>query len=332
MIRALLRPVLVLALLLLATGTATSQGKFGEAAPDFPPGTFIDGRSYNLADYEGKVVVLFFFEPKCPRCKGTIPERNAVVKAMKGKPVQFLAIAANVGQAEAAAYQQQTQLAMPVFADSLGVMQKRYGQQISLQNIWQFRVVAPDGKVVGYEMTKEALDKALDKVKVEWKYKEGGYDAKLDAVVDAFEWGNYAQGLKTLAPFRKSLNKNLAESAGKLYEAVKTQGEAWKAEAEGLVESEPVKAYDLYVKISTAFAGDELGKSVAEPLKKLAANKAVLAELAARKAFTQYTASAAKMTPAQKPAAIKLLQDIIKKHKDTPTADKAATLAKELGE
>lgn len=311
-------------------GSAGGQGKFGEQAPDFPPGAFIDGRTYSVADQQGKLVVLFFFEPKCPRCKGTIPERNAVVKAFKGKPVQFLAIAANVGSAEAAAYQQQTQLAMPVYADNLGIMQKRYGQQISLNNIWQFRVVGPDGKIVGYEMTKEAIDKVLDNAKVEQKYKGQGYDAKLDAIVDAFENGQYAQGFKTLTPFRKSPTKKLADSANELYDAVKKEGEQWKADAEQAAENDPVRAYDLYAKLAAVFPGDELGKSSAEPLKKLAANKAVVSELAARKLFTQYTASLAKMTPMQKAQAAKMFKDLAKKYDGTPTADKAGVLAKEL--
>jgi hypothetical protein len=209
-------------------------------------------------------------------------------------------------------------------------MQKRYNQKISLQNIWQTRIIV-DGKIAGVDMSKDAVEKALEKGKVEGKYLGRDYDAKLAATLDALEWGQYAQGMKLLATARKSANKELAKSANQLYDDVKKEGDDWKSEAEGAVESDPVKAYDLYARVATAFAGTELGKSVAEPLKKLAANKAVAAELAARKAFTQYVAAAGKMTPQQKAAAVKLLQDIAKKHSGTPTGDKAAELAKELG-
>jgi len=250
-----------------------------------------------------------------------------LVKAMQGKPVKFLAIMANATLPEATAYQQQ--LAMPIYVDNLGLMQKRYGQKISLQNIWQTRIVV-DGKIVGAEITKDAVDQAIEKGKVAGKYLGQDYDAKLATALDAFEWGQYAQGMKLLAPARKSTNKDLAKSANKLYDDLKKEGEDWKADAEAAVESDPVKAYDLYSRVAATFAGDELAKSVAGPLKKLAANKAVAAELAARKAFTQYVAAAGRMTPVQKAAAVKLLQDIVKKHPETPTGDKAAELAKEL--
>jgi hypothetical protein len=56
--------VLGCATLLLGAGGLTGQGKFGELAPDFPPGLFTDGNQYHLSDYKGKVVVLYFFENK----------------------------------------------------------------------------------------------------------------------------------------------------------------------------------------------------------------------------------------------------------------------------
>lgn len=50
-------------LLLTAAGPALAQGKSGEMAPDFPPGSFTDNATHSLADLRGKVVVLYFFEP-----------------------------------------------------------------------------------------------------------------------------------------------------------------------------------------------------------------------------------------------------------------------------
>src|SRR5438270_338875 len=167
---------------------------------------------------------------------------------MEKQPVKFLAIMPNLSADEVMAYQRSTGLAMPVYADNLGLMQKRYGIQISLNNIWQFRVVGADGKVVAFDASKDSLDKVLAGFKPEWKYKSDGYDAKLDPVIDALEWGQYPQAMKLLGPARK--NKALAESANKLFDAVKKEGEKWKAEADGLVESEPVKSYDLYTKVA----------------------------------------------------------------------------------
>jgi hypothetical protein len=254
-----------------------------------------------------------------------------LVKAFKDKPVKFIAVGAGDTPLETSAYVRDNKVGMPVFADNLGIMEARYGFKISLQNIYQTRVIGPDGKLVGIDMKQDALDKILSASKAEFRYKGKGYDAKLDPIVEMFEWGQYAQGMKLLAPQRKSPVKALAESASKLYDEVKEDGKVWVAEAEKEAITDPVKAYDLYGKVALVFAGDELGKSVAEPLKKLAADKAVQQELAARKVMAQTESQILQMPAAQKKQAAQLYLGIAKKFAGTPTGDRAAALAKELG-
>src|SRR5207247_1444926 len=118
--------------------------------------------------------------------------------------------------------------------------------------------------------------------------------------------------------------------ANKLYDAVKKEGEKWKADA-ARASSDPIKAYDLYEKVATVFADDELGKSVEEPMKKLLSNPAVSKELAARKAFASVHAMIARSRPAQKKTVADFCRDIAQKHGGTPTGDKAKALAKEIG-
>ena len=163
---------------------ATGSGKFGEDAPDFPPGAFTDGAQYSVADFHGKVVVLYFGCPVCPRNRGSIPERNKIVEQFKGRPVKFLAITP-AQMEECKGYTSETKLEMPCFADGLGVMQARYGTQISLNNIWQFRVIDARGIVAGYDMSADAITKALADVK--WTYKDDGYDPKLNYIVEGLE-------------------------------------------------------------------------------------------------------------------------------------------------
>jgi peroxiredoxin len=325
------RWLLLLGLILFLPGTAAAQGKFGEEAPDFPPGVFSDGLKYRLSDFKGKVVVLFFYESTCPRCKGTIPARNAVVKAFKDRPVMFIAIGASDPWYDVARYSRETGLAMPIFVDSLGLMEKRYGQKISLQNIWQFRVIGPDGRIVGYEMTRAALEKVLDEVKVEWKYNRKDYDPKLEPALAAFEWNQHVVGMKLLAPLRKSKTKAVAKSAAQLYAEIRKEGEAWKEEAEKVAEENPLQAYDLYGRVAKVFAGEDLAKSVAAPMKKLAADKAVSRELAARKAFDQLQMQMAQVTSAQSRQIIAVGKAILKKFAGTPTAEQVQTLITELG-
>jgi peroxiredoxin len=309
---------------------AGAQGKYGEDAPEFPAGVFNDGNRYQLGDYAGKVVVLFFYEKDCPRCRGKIPDRNAVVKQYQGKPVKFFAVAAGDTLQQAKSYAGGTKLAMPVFADPFGLMEKRYGQSISLQNIWQFRVIGPDGKVSGYTMDPADIDKAL--AKVELKYNPEDYPAKVRPAVELFEWNQYPAGMKSLRSLLKHKDKEVADSAAKLMEAVKAEAAEWMGEAEAAKDAEPVKAYDLYSKVVATFGpADELSKPAAEALKGLKANDAVKKELDARKAYDRVVNVMAAATPKQKPDMAKFAADIAKKYPDTPTGKKAEALQKELG-
>jgi hypothetical protein len=244
--------------------------------------------------------------------------------------VKFFAVAAGDTLQQAKSYAGGTKLAMPVFADPFGLMEKRYGETLSLQNIWQFRVIGPDGKVSGYTMDPADIDKAL--TKVELKYKPEHYHAKVRPAVELFEWNQYPAGMKSLRSLLKHKDKEVADSAAKLLEAVKAEAAEWMGEAEASKDAEPVKAYDLYSKVVATFgAADELAKPAAEALKALRANDAVKKELDARKAYDKVVNVMATATQKQKPDVAKFAADIAKKYPDTPTGRKAEALQKELG-
>lgn len=307
-----------------------AAGNAGEQAADFPPGVFSDGGQYQLSDFAGKVVVLFFYEKDCPGCRGTIPDRNAVVKQFQGKPVRFFAIAAGDTFQQAKAYATGTKLAMPVFADPLSIMEKRYGQEISLQNIYQFRVIGPDGKIVAYEMEAPEIEKALAGVKL--KYDPAEYHAKVRPTVELFEWNQYAAGGKALEKLLTHKDKEVAGSAAKLRAAVKGEVGKWAEAADAAADGEPVKAYDLYAKVAAALPkDDELSKKADEAIKELKADKDVKAELDARKMFGKMLKAMAVATPNQRGDVARFAASVVKKYPDTPTAKKAAELAEELG-
>lgn len=303
-------------------------GNYGDKAPDFPPGAFSDGGHYQLGDFQGKLLVLFFYESECPTCKGKIPERNVVVDQFKDKPVKFLAVSPHNAVSGAKAYITETHLKMPVFADNLNIMETLYEQDISLKNIYQFRVIGPDGGIVGYDMSPAEIEKALQNVK--WKYKNEGYDPQLNGIIELLEWNQYVPALNQLRPLRKSHTKTLADSAEKLYLAVKAEGDKWKADADKVVETKPVEAFDLYSKVATVFAGDDLGKAVADSLKFLQKSKPIADELAARQMYGQLYNAVPRARPQQKADVVQFCESVAAKFPDTPTAEKAKTLAAAL--
>jgi thiol-disulfide isomerase/thioredoxin len=319
MFRSLLAAILVS----LTLGTVARA----EATADFPPGMFTDTGRYSIEQMRGKVVVLFFFEETCPRCRGLIPERNKLINSMRDKPVKFIAVDPGHTLADSNLYAQETKFIMPIFSDPLRVMEARWHEHISLNNIYQFKVIDSEGHVAAFREE----DIAAVVAKASWKFKGKGYDAKLDNAIEAFEWNQYAIGMRLLRPSLKASNKAVLEDALKLYTEVKTEGEQWKADADKAVEENPVEAYDLYVRVSEVFGTDELGKSVAEPLKKLKTNKAVKDELAARGMYDQVSLVMGKATLQQKGQVAQYCQSIAKKYPQTPTGKRAAALATELG-
>jgi peroxiredoxin len=307
--------------------TTATLGNFGAQAADFPPGTFTDGAHYSINDFKGKVLVLYFGCPVCPTNRGSIPERNKVVEAFRDKPVKFLAITP-AQSAECKEYASDTKLAMPCFADGLGVMQQRYGTKISLQNIWQVRVISPLGVVVGYDMSSASIEHALAGVK--WKFKDDGYDPKLANIVDLLEWNQFVPAMTSLRPFLKQKNK-IGDSARALFDKVKkTDGAAWIADADAAAADDKVKAVELYSRTAACFPEDELGKHATDSLKKLRTDKAVLNETAARQMYGQLYTVMSKATQAQKASVIGYCTNISQKYPETPTGKTAAALAREL--
>ena len=297
----------------------------GEGAADFPPGVFSDGGHYQMSDFAGKAVVLFFFESECPKCKGLIPSRNEVVAKFKDKPVKFIAVGPHNSLQGVKAYVMETKLAMPVFADNLNIMETMYGQNISLKNIYQFRAINGKGHAVPVEFTEASINDAIKGV--EWKYKNKGYNPQLNGIIEMLEWNQFDPAMKQLRPLRKSGSKSLAESAEKLYQQVKAETTDWIKDADKEVEKNPSKAYDTYARVASMLAGDDLPKEVTEGLKTLKANAQVQSEMAARVSFAQLYSAIPKAQLKQREQVAQFCQSIVDKHPGTPTAEKAKAIA-----
>jgi peroxiredoxin len=304
----------------------------GADLPDFPPGVFTDGQQYSLADLKGKVVVLYMYEKDCPTCMEKLKTYyNPMVEHFRGKPVQFIAIAAGDNALDVKMYINDTHIKMPIYIDAYSLMERRYGEKISLQNILQTRVIGPDGNLIsgGYNLTEESVDQAVAAAK--WKYKDKGYDPALSAAVERFEWGYYPEGMRALRPYLRTSKKSVAESAAKLLEQVKEEGKAWKTEAQGNIESNPVAAYDGFTKVKSVFEGDkEMMEGVDAALKKLKSEKVIVDELAARKMASFLAGQTAKARPPSAAQMADGYRAIAKKYPDTPSGQSAEKLAGEF--
>jgi hypothetical protein len=338
--------IMLLACLFLMPLMAWGQGA-GEEPADFPPGVFTTGQKYHLADFKGKVVVLLFFDTGS-QVAGVGPVKSQIADAVRkyrDQPFKFIAVASGARAPVAAAFGRSLGVNMLVFADSLGLLEKRFGLTVAGQKCARFVVLGPTGSEAGsgtiaessgannYTYYKDVVEQVLSKQSAEWKYNAKDYDAKLEPALKEFEWGQYEAGMKLLAPLRsKPVSKKVKASADQLYDEVKKQGEAWKEEADKAAEDKPALAHDLYARITRLFPKAELAKEVADPLKKLKADKTIQKELEARKEMTKLDAQLTQMSIAQRKQAATLLKGLAKRFPGTPTGKHAEAMAKELAE
>jgi peroxiredoxin len=89
----MLKLPLILAFCLFLTTLAVGQQVLrpGEVAPEFA-GQSLDGKVFDLAQLQGKVVVLTFWSTRCEICHSEIPNLNRVAERYRDKEVIFLAV------------------------------------------------------------------------------------------------------------------------------------------------------------------------------------------------------------------------------------------------
>lgn len=81
----------------------------------------MEGKSYDLAELRGNVVVLTFWSTKCEICRHEFPKINQIVDKNAGKNVVFLALTME-NEAKVESYVQKNRLASQILPNSFGVV------------------------------------------------------------------------------------------------------------------------------------------------------------------------------------------------------------------
>ena len=96
----------------------------------------------------GKVMVLWFFEEGCPKCKAKWRELNSLPVSYKGKPVIFVAVNSGNSREAVADYVRENKVNLAVIADTDRQLEKLGGfGEISLNNVYQVAIMTPDGQL-----------------------------------------------------------------------------------------------------------------------------------------------------------------------------------------
>ncbi|MGD9560662.1 MAG: TlpA family protein disulfide reductase [Pyrinomonadaceae bacterium] len=119
-----MRFIKLILILTLSAAAALAQQNLqpGAPAPDFNAES-IDGKSYNLSQLQGKVVVLTFWSTKCQICHSEMPKLNDIAKRYMDRDVVFLA-ATMENQARIEPYLRKNPFSFNVLPNSFGVILK----------------------------------------------------------------------------------------------------------------------------------------------------------------------------------------------------------------
>jgi peroxiredoxin len=109
-------------------GGSQAAAKIGEAAPAFTLHD-INGKTHNLADYAGKIVVLEWINPDCPFVQRHYNLDTMTNLAAKNKDVVWLAIAtgATADAENLKTFAQKESISYPILLDPDGSTGKAYG-------------------------------------------------------------------------------------------------------------------------------------------------------------------------------------------------------------
>jgi peroxiredoxin len=110
----------------------------------------INGKSFSLRDYGGKVVLLNFWATWCPSCKFEMPSMDAFHKELGDKGLVVLAVNVRESVDEVKAFFQEHRLSFPALLDEDGDVFERF-------NVWSLPttfIIGKKGellgKVIGY--------------------------------------------------------------------------------------------------------------------------------------------------------------------------------------
>ena len=228
-------------------------------------------------------------------------------------------------------YVRKNRLNMPVIADIDRSLERSAGlsQRISLQNIYQARILTPDGTTIRTDPRnlEAAMEKAADGAA--WKIDPSGIPESVRPLWQSIEFGGYAPVAKQLAKMLKSRNRQDQSAAQKLHDYVTDQLESRLQIAEQNLESNPWTAWKQLSEIKVAFKGYKVPGSVQKNLNSLEATDTIKSERAALKQLGLARKAANGNAVARK-RAVRILDKLIATYPDTETAKTATDLLESI--
>jgi len=291
------------------------------------PRAWITGTPITTESMRGKAIVLYFFEEGCPRCREKWPAIVAAAKQSRGKPVMLIAVNSGSPPDRLARYVKEQGLDFPVIADVDRSLEKAAGvQAVSLNNIWQARVIDPDGKLQlgdGGDIP-GTLESAA--ASANWNVDPEKFPAEMLPTWQMVEFGNYAGAAKMVTRYSRD-GKPAVKSAGEILQAfvVGKLNESVALAEQVAQDGNAWQAFRRYDTIKSEFAGYTLPVAVESEWLRLKNDESIKTEIEAVKLYQ--TALKIIASGRANPARVKAMKDkIIEKYPGTEAAQLASAM------
>lgn len=266
------------------------QAPSGQAAATQPsifpenPAAWVNSPPLSKEFLAGKGVVLWFYEEQCPRCREKWPAMMALSKKYEGQPVIFIAVNSGNPRPAVEQYVREVRLTWPVIVDPSREIEQAAGinPQISLQNIHQASTINGDGQMARglWNDLDATVQKALKGAA--WRTDPAGIPQTLRPAWLAIEMGDFKTAGALLKKTKSAKEPEIKEASDKLSAtAMKAFDEGYAAAKQLESAGKKRAALQALYSLHDRFNGYELPADFADLGKKLAADPAVKAELAA---------------------------------------------------
>jgi len=270
----------------------------------------------------GKAALLYYFEEDCPKCRGRWPELLAAATKFAGKPIVFIGVNSGNARPEVQQYAREVGLSWPVLIDGDRSFEKNSGvSEISLQNIYQVKLLMPDGTLSGGDWSdiEGSANRAL--ATAAWRVDPTELPDALKTAWLQVEFGNYGAAAAAVKSGVNSPKLDLKAGAEKLQAAVveemqKQVDAAKQQEAAG----QAWPAFKGYTAVAARFRGYDLPSEVTLGLKTLATDEAVRSESLAAKQWEAIQRAAANPNLAAQRTAMSQAQRMIQQFPGTEAA------------